>query len=140
MLFAVLISKSKVGIMIVCPALLTKQSGVPLVLALTISIAACTLGKEVGSIAIVVTLERYSRCDIFSRLRALAKTCRPRFWKASTSAEPIPPVLQPVIRTDLRAMRVTRMTTNLEEVQDVEDWSRASRRGRREGENETKDY
>ncbi len=62
------------------------------------------LAGTVTSRAIRVTLGSFSRFDILDRLRAVANTWRPRSWKASASAAPMPPALQPVMRTDLGAM------------------------------------
>ncbi len=46
-------------------------------------------------------LERSARWDNLDRSRPVAKTDRPRFRKARAKAEPIPPALQPVMRTEL---------------------------------------
>lgn len=51
-----------------------------------------------------VTFGRFSRFVVLDRVRAVAKTCKPRDWNSSASAYPIPPALQPVIRTDLGAI------------------------------------
>lgn len=52
----------------------------------------------------MVMLGRLDRLGILDGVRAVAKTCKPRSWKASARAPPMPPSLQPVMRTDLRAM------------------------------------
>lgn len=49
-------------------------------------------------------LGRVDRCDILEFSRAVAKTWRLYFWNDSTRAEPMPPAMQPVMRTVLRAM------------------------------------
>ena len=51
-----------------------------------------------------VTLGVFSKWDILAGSRAVAKTCMLRCWNAEASEEPMPPELQPVMRTDLRAM------------------------------------
>lgn len=80
----------------------------PPVWALTASTAAVTLDWMVTSRARRVTLCRFARMGILDRVRAVAKTCKPRSWKASARAPPMPPSLQPVMRTDLGAMGVGR--------------------------------
>lgn len=78
----------------------------PPVWALTASTAAAMLDWTVTSRARMVTLGRLPRLGILDGVRAVAKTCKPRSWKASARAPPMPPSLQPVMRTDLRAMGV----------------------------------
>ena len=45
------------------------------------------------------TLGREARWEALEGVRAVAKTRRPRAWKARARAEPIPPALVPVMRT-----------------------------------------
>lgn len=78
----------------------------PPVWALTASAAAVMLDSIVTSRARRVTLGRFARFRILDRVRAVAKTCNPRSWKASARAPPMPPSLQPVIRTDFGGMGV----------------------------------
>ena len=54
----------------------------------------------------MVTLVRLARLGILDGVRAVAKTCKPRSWKAPARAAPMPPSLQPVMRTDLGPMGV----------------------------------
>ena len=71
-----------------------------------------------------------NRCAIFDGLRAVAKTRRLHFWKATARADPMPPSLQPVMRTVLSAMIVLNV-----EVRSVEMvGSRAEGEGEGEGE------
>lgn len=60
----------------------------------------------VTSRARMVTLGRLARLGILDGVRAVAKTCKPRSWKTSARAPPMPPSLQPVMRIDLGAMGV----------------------------------
>ena len=73
-------------------------------MAFTLSTAASTLAAEVGLSARIVMLGSSSRCDSLDRSRPVAMTDRPRFWNATASAEPMPPALQPVIKTYLGAI------------------------------------
>ncbi len=59
------------------------------------------LEGEVTSREMRVTLGNFSRSAIFDLVRAVAKTWRPCCWNAMARAEPMPPALQPVMRTDL---------------------------------------
>lgn len=61
------------------------------------------LVAELTSRARRVTFGRLPRCDILERVRAVAKTWRFRFWKATAREDPMPPRLQPVMRTDFMA-------------------------------------
>lgn len=46
-----------------------------------------------------ISIPMAARCCTLARLRAVAKTRRPLEWKTFANASPIPPSLQPVIRT-----------------------------------------
>jgi hypothetical protein len=100
MSFAVGISVSKAGMTYATPELFTRKSSLPLVFVLMSSTAAEMLEGTVTSRVKRVTFGRAARCDNFCRERAEAKMCMLRLWKASTRADPMPPALQPVIRTD----------------------------------------
>lgn len=58
------------------------------------------LSEEVTSSARSWTLGRLVKLVIFEMLRVVAKTFQPCFWKEKAKPAPIPPSLQPVMRTD----------------------------------------
>jgi len=55
---------------------------------------------DVTSSAIVVIFGNFDRFSRFDNLRAVAKTWRPRAWKARARPSPALPAVQPVTRTD----------------------------------------
>ena len=90
------------GIVYPTPELLTRMSKpLPSVLASTALTAVTMDSMDVTSRVRMVTLGMEARWEAFEGVRTAAKTWRPRFWKATDRAEPIPPALVPVMRTVL---------------------------------------
>ncbi|SPQ26433.1 2577d48c-f79d-462c-bb09-39e862aa7450 [Thermothielavioides terrestris] len=93
-------SASSAGTTYGTPALLTRMSSVPPVALRTAATAASMLAREVTSSGSRVTSGRCANSGgILAGSRAVAKTWKPRFWKATARAAPMPPALQPVMRT-----------------------------------------
>lgn len=98
-------STSSAGITYKDPALLTRQSNFPPPVSIsTVLTAAAIEAAEVTSMASNVTSGSVSNGDILDSVRAEAKTWKPWRWKECARANPMPPLLQPVMRTDLRAI------------------------------------
>jgi hypothetical protein len=72
------------------------------------------LEEDVISSVRSMMLGRSTRCDILDREQAVAKTWRPRFWKDFAREEPMPPLLQPVMRTDFMVRMQMKKEYNLE--------------------------
>jgi hypothetical protein len=98
-LFASATSTSSSGRTNSTPALLTRTSSFPPVRFATVSLHCEMVCGTVTSSSSISTLLSSERSAALEGSRAVAKTWKPRSWKILAMAQPIPPVLQPMIRT-----------------------------------------
>lgn len=80
------------------PELLTSTSKIPPVEAFTVD-TAFLIDSSLVTSSCTISMPMSLRCWILAVFRALAKTLRPFLWKVFARASPIPPSLQPVMKT-----------------------------------------